>query len=290
MRGLDIMTGIGTAANRAWVDAPLDLARAITDPLESGGLAVAYQPQVDLVTGQLVGVEALARWNHPVRGSVAPKAFIPVAERAGLIHGLGRWVLRRAVEDLAAWERVAPQAAALRLGVNIACCQLRPGLAADVQQICSDASIDPARLTLEITETMRLDLEQACDALQALRALGVQLALDDFGTGYATLGHLHQIAVDQLKLDRSFVAAPHGPACDAVVQAVCMLADALSLELVAEGVETPAEHHRLLDFGCRTAQGFLYARPMPPAQLLDLLAARDVIPAPVGTRVAEWAS
>lgn len=290
MRHLDVMPGAGGTPQPTWSDGAADLARAIHHPHESGGLTLAYQPQVDLESGQLIGVEALARWSHPTRGPVSPNIFVPMAERFGLIDFLGRWVLRRAVHDLTSWERVHPQAGGLRLAVNVACSQLRPGLAVDIQRITSRAALDPARLTLELTETLPLDPAQANPTLRGLRALGVRLSMDDFGTGYATFAHLRQIPVDQLKLDRTFVMAPHGPACDAIVSAIRMLAEELHLELIAEGVETSAEHDRLLKLGCRAGQGFLYARPMPSADLLALLAHDGLVQSPIGGGVHERAS
>lgn len=246
------------------------LTYALNDP-DARGLAVAYQPQIDLASGTVLGVEALARWTHPRRGPVPPSEFVPLAERAGLIEPLGRWVLHRAIQDLHAWQRADICDPGLYMSVNVASQQITPQLVADVLDACHETGLDPRRLILEITETSHLDADRVHPTLTQLRRHGVGLALDDFGTGYGTFDHLRLLPIDTVKLDRCFVTAPHGPACDAVVRALLALSHDLGLHLIAEGIETPAEQRRLLQFGYQTGQGYLFGRPMAAADLGVLL-------------------
>lgn len=251
------------------------LAHTLAAPEGNAGLTLAYQPQVDLASGDIVGLEALARWTHPQQGPVPPSTFIPLAEQTGLIAPLGRWALTQAVADLSAWSHALPESVALGMAVNVSPRELLPGLVRAVDCLCARADLDPARLTLEITETSRLDPAAARQTLARLQRLGVRTALDDFGVGYSTLEHL-QLPVDVVKLDRTFVTAPHTTASDAVVQAVRMLADELGLQVIAEGVETPTERARLLQLGITTGQGYLFYRPVPAGHITDLLTVSEL--------------
>lgn len=253
-----------------------DLARALAAAEGRGGLALAYQPQVDLVSGHVLAVEALARWTHPQRGPVPPSLFIPLAEETGLIETLGRWVLAHAVLELSTWRQTVPGTGELGMAVNVSARELTPGLVRAVDAVCVEADLDPAYLTLEVTETCQLDPRIADQTLAGLQQLGVRIALDDFGTGYSTLAHLQHLPVEVLKLDRTFVMAPHTPAKNAVVLAIRVLADELGLEVVAEGIETPAERVRLVQLGFTTGQGYLFSRPVPPDQITALLTAREL--------------
>lgn len=246
------------------------LTHAVSDP-DARGLAVAYQPQIDLASGTILGVEALARWTHPRRGPVPPSEFIPLAERAGLIEPLGRWVLHRAMQDLHSWQLGNVCGPGLYMSVNVASEQITPQLVPDVLDACHQTGLDPHRLILEITETGHLDADRVHPTLTQLRRHGVGLALDDFGTGYGTFDHLRLLPIDTVKLDRCFVTAPHGPACDAVVRALLALSHDLGLHVIAEGIETPDELRRLLQFGYQTGQGYLFGRPMAAADLGMLL-------------------
>lgn len=248
-----------------------DLRRALDAASDGRELGVVYQPQVDLLTRRIVGVEALVRWDHPLLGPLGPASFVPVAERSGLVDPLGRWVLGQALHDLRRWQRLSSEPLSIELSVNVAAGQLTRRLVTDVDQACAGAGVDPSSLILEITETTRIEPRAVHEPLRLLRAMGVRVALDDFGTGWSPLSHLHQLPVDVLKLDRTFVTAPHARSADAIVRAMTALADELGLHVIAEGIETPAEHARLVRFGCETGQGYLFARPMAPADVAILL-------------------
>jgi diguanylate cyclase (GGDEF)-like protein len=244
-------------------------------------LRLAYQPVFDLVTGLMSGAEALVRWQHPVRGLVSPADFIPVAERSGLIVPLGSWVLREACEQLAKWHAEYGAAAIRSINVNVAARQLREsGFVDEVAAVLSDTGLIPANLVLEVTESSVLDGRQVRETLQALHELGVRLALDDFGTGQSSLSLLRAFPVDVLKLDKSFVDG----ICDgedrgrlAVAAAVAQLAEYLDLYAVAEGIETAAQAERLREMGYRLGQGYFMAKPLPPAEMAELMI-RTVLP------------
>ena len=244
-------------------------------------LYLAYQPVFDIVTGGMSGAEALVRWRHPVRGNVSPADFIPVAERSGLIVPLGSWVLREACEQLAEWHAEYGPAAIRSINVNVAARQLRDsGFVDEVAVVLSDTGLIPANLVLEVTESSVLDGRQVRETLQSLHELGVRLALDDFGTGQSSLSLLRAFPVDVLKLDKSFVDG----ICDgedrgrlAVAAAVAQLAEYLDLYAVAEGIETAAQLERLRAMGYRLGQGYFMAKPLPPAEMAELMA-RTVLP------------
>ncbi|WP_433293887.1 putative bifunctional diguanylate cyclase/phosphodiesterase [Actinoplanes sp. CA-030573] len=234
---------------------------------------VHYQPVVDLPTQRITGVEALVRWRHPERGLLAPQHFIHTAEESGLIVPLGRWVLRQACEQLARWQREAPEAPDLKMSVNLSARQFQhEGLVADVRAAIADAGVDAARITLEITESMLLqDIDSAAETLHALRRIGVRLAIDDFGTGYSSLNYLKRLPVDILKIDRAFVTEVATDAEDkALVDAVVNLGQALRLETVAEGIETDDQWEMLRRLGCDFGQGYLFGRPVE-AESIDAL-------------------
>jgi diguanylate cyclase len=226
-----------------------------------------YQPIVALDRGELTGVEALIRWAHPVRGVLAPIDFIPLAERTGLIVPLGRWVIRQACRQMAAWSAEHGTAAPGVMNVNVSACELRePGFAAHVASVLAETGVVPDRLALEITETAALELGESMPNLRALRDVGVRIALDDFGTGHSTLTLLHTCPVDQIKLDRSFTQA--APSTEPAIAAVVIhLAQALGLHVVAEGVETQQQADRLRRLGYEVAQGYFFARPTAPAAI-----------------------
>jgi diguanylate cyclase len=256
-----------TVADTASVGAQLQ--RALTD----GQLFLEYQPIVNLTDGHLRGVEALVRWNHPTRGLIPPADFIPAAERTGLIVPLGDWVLREACRQLAAWTHDHGPDAPGILNVNVTARQLSdPGFADRVAATLHDTGVPAHRLTLEITETTAVELGDAVTTLHTLRATGVRIALDDFGTGRSTLTLLHELPVDQLKLDRSFTQGTTSGQRDTMPAAVIALARAVDLDIVAEGVETADQAQRLTDLGYAHAQGFHFARPLPADRLTTLIA------------------
>jgi diguanylate cyclase (GGDEF)-like protein/PAS domain S-box-containing protein len=259
-----------------------ELARAV----ERGEFTVHYQPTVELATGRLAGVEALVRWQHPERGLVPPLDFIPLAEQTGLIVPIGRFVLREACRQMSAWHRdYSSTRPPMTISVNLSARELdEPGLVGWVREALDEAQLDPAHLVLEITESLLLvDLPTTVGTLLELRALGVRLAVDDFGTGYSSLSYLENLPVDILKIDKSFVdriadLAPGSPAADdggaqrsVMVSAISQLGHALSLTMVAEGIEAPEQVSTLRGLDCQFGQGYYFARPLPADALAELL-------------------
>jgi diguanylate cyclase (GGDEF)-like protein len=242
----------------------LELEQELHFALERNELRLVYQPVFDTLTGEVLGAEALLRWDSPT-GPISPAEFIPIAEETGLVMPIGDWVLRTACRQAAAWRQQFGRG--LPVSVNLAARQLtRPGLAAQVLVALGEAGADPADLVLEITEHGVLeDFAAAFRHLQEVRALGVRVAVDDFGTGWSSLSYLQRLPVDQLKIDRSFVATlgVEGPSM-AIVGSLVSLAHGLGLTVVAEGVETDEQLAELRRLGCDSAQGFLLARPAPP--------------------------
>jgi diguanylate cyclase (GGDEF)-like protein/PAS domain S-box-containing protein len=252
----------------------LKLESELRRAIETGELRVEYQPYFRLSDGRPAGVEALVRWQHPDRGLVAPGDFIPVAEESGLIVPLGEWVLRRALDDLAAWRREHDWATGLRMTVNVSARQVHEReLAATVAAALEESGIPAGLLGIEITEGLLLDQQRAPQgALSALKRLGVRLLLDDFGTGYSSLSYLSRFPVDVLKVDRSFVRdLGSAMESDPIVTAIVALARGLRLDVIAEGIETEKQADRLREIGCDYGQGFLMARPMPADQLVQRL-------------------
>jgi diguanylate cyclase (GGDEF)-like protein len=232
--------------------------------LERDEFVLHYQPKVNLVTGKLTGAEALIRWNDPVSGLTLPGRFIHVLEETGLIHDVGRWVLRKAIEDHQRWRNDGLPT--VRIAVNVSPLQLRnKNLVAEIQQAVSVAADAAAGLQLEITESLIMqDVNNSIVSLLAIRALGVTIAIDDFGTGFSSLSYLAKLPVDTLKIDRSFVvemvSATGGLT---LVSVIINLAHALKLNTVAEGVETEEQLRQLRLLGCDEMQGYLFGRPVP---------------------------
>ncbi len=246
------------------LDIEADLRRAI----DNEELTLVFQPVVGLAERQLVGAEALVRWTHPARGIIAPSTFIPIAEEAGLVVPLGRWVLRQACRQARHWLDATGQR--VHVGVNISARHVHdPSLLDDVRTALQEAGIPPDQLLLEITESVLMrDSEDAQRVLAALKSLGVTLALDDFGTGYSSLSYLQRFPIDVLKIDRSFVAPMVAPAYDPrLVRAIIAMGESLGMRIVAEGIETPAQLEALRALGCRMGQGYLFAHPMTGEQL-----------------------
>ena len=246
-----------------------DLARA----LERHELVVHYQPSVALDGWRPEGVEALLRWNHRDLGMVPPVAFIPIAEQNGLIVPIGRWVLEQACHQAVAWRSELPAEQALTMSVNVSGGQLNhESLVGDVRSILNDSGLDPAGLILEVTESVLMnDIELVIGRLKELKELGVSIAIDDFGTGYSSLAYLRQLPIDILKIDKTFVdaASAGDPGGDAIMQAILDLSEGMHLRTIAEGIEDVGQARHLRQIGCQSAQGFLFARPMPPAQALE---------------------
>jgi diguanylate cyclase (GGDEF)-like protein len=246
--------------------------REIALALTARAFDVHYQPIVKAEGGAIVGVEALVRWNHPTRGFVAPSVFIPVAEEAGLMDRLGEFVLRRAIADAARWP-------GLYVSVNVSPVQMRDRAFVDlVDEVLTENDFEPARLVLEMTETVLVDdPEEATARLLELRALGVGLALDDFGSGYSSLSYLQKLPFDKLKIDRSFVASLEQSAnAGVIIQAIVTLGRALQMSVVIEGVETEDQRILLRLAGCSEMQGYLFAKPSPREEI-DRTLQREIL-------------
>jgi diguanylate cyclase (GGDEF)-like protein len=254
--------------------ARLQITSELRRAIDRDELRVVYQPVVSLPEGKVVGVEALVRWEHPDRGLVPPAGFVAVAEDTGLIVPIGRWVLREACRQMAAWQRANPAYGELYAAVNLSPRQATRGdLPLVVGEALSDSGLDPSCLHLEITESVLMEeADVPAQTLQAFKSIGVGLVLDDFGTGYSSLAYLRRFPIDRLKVDRAFVAglgdSPHD---NAIVEAILRMGDTLGVEVIAEGVETEAQAQTLVDLGCRFAQGYLYARPLSAAEVVELL-------------------
>ncbi|CAN5766906.1 hypothetical protein BH24ACT4_BH24ACT4_13910 [soil metagenome] len=255
----------------------LELETALRRALDRHEMRVAYQPQYDLRTGRLDGVEALLRWEHPERGILLPGEFLHIAEETGLIVPIGNWITAKACRAAARLQGLPPSAAAMVMSVNLSARQLAaPRLTDDVAALLSAAGLPPESLMLEITETVLMDVDTSGEALTRLHELGVGIAVDDFGTGWSSLRYLRDFPVDILTVDRSFVAGLGRAAEDeAIVAAVVEMAHALGLRAVAEGVEDETRLDRLRALGCDSAQGWLLGRPMAEADLLELVASEE---------------
>ncbi|HSG21352.1 MAG TPA: EAL domain-containing protein, partial [Azonexus sp.] len=246
-----------------------DLRRA----LEHQELRLHYQPQVDLISGQIVGLEALVRWQHPERGLIPPSEFIPLAEESGLIVRLGDWVLREACRQIKEWSDagIAPRQTA----VNVSAIQLSRGqLVESVKDALATTGIDPEQLELEITESsIMVDREQSLKSLADLKALGVRISIDDFGTGYSSLAYLQQLEAHKLKVDISFVRDITTNSGNAlIVKAIIALGHSLGLEVIAEGVEEAGQARYLRSLRCDVMQGYLISRPMPAETVAGFMA------------------
>jgi diguanylate cyclase (GGDEF)-like protein/PAS domain S-box-containing protein len=258
-----------TQRTRVRAQLALELRRA----MERNEFALVYQPKIDLATGQACGAEALLRWNHPERGVVGPAEFVPVLEETGLIVPVGEWVVRRACEDVKAWQSEGLNV--LPVAVNLSARQFRQQhLDARIRSLVRSAGVDPRLIELEITESQLMqDPDHAIRVMNALRDAGIRMAIDDFGTGYSSLAYLTRFPVAALKIDRSFVAgALSDAAAAAIVRTIIEMAHTLSFTVVAEGVETDGQMAFLRQFGCEQGQGFLFARPMGAAQFSALIA------------------
>jgi EAL domain-containing protein (putative c-di-GMP-specific phosphodiesterase class I) len=252
-------------ALRDTMAARLQIEQALRDGIVRGQLFLVYQPKLELSGGRVVGLEALVRWRHPARGIVSPAEFVPVAEKTDLIVELGAWVLEAACAQMARWRS---QGLSLPVSINVSTRHFAHGtLVAAVEDALLRHRLPAELLELEITEgAMMSDVEQAQQQLLELDALGVAVSIDDFGTGYSSLALLPRLRVDALKIDRSFLASIEREDGESVYRAVLAMAEGLGLRTIAEGVETDAQAAFLRDAGCSQAQGFLFARPLPPEQ------------------------
>ena len=248
------------------------LEQALREPAILSQLEVVFQPQVDVRSRRLTGVEALLRWNHPVQGILYPVEFVGVSGRCGAIVDIGRWVLHESCRHGAAWLRA--NLPPLTVSVNVSPVQFRmDDILGLVTEVLAATGLPPSLLELEITETgIMQDMHEAVQTLQALHRLGVGIAIDDFGTGHSSLSYLRRLPVDRLKIDRSFVLdVTSDEEAATVVRAIVQLAYNLHLEVVAEGVETQAHDDFVRNIGCTYAQGFFYGKPMKAAEMASLM-------------------
>jgi diguanylate cyclase len=252
-----------------------DEAADLRAALAGGQLRLHYQPIVRLDTAEIVGAEALVRWQHPERGLLGPFEFLPLAQRCGLIADIGEWVLHAATSQLAGWQRALPPDRWPFLSVNVSPLQLTDDrLLAAVPAALSGSGVAAGSLVLEITEDTVLDLAAAAPRLRRLTEMGVRIALDDFGAGYSALHYLTQVPVALLKIDRSLIVDLPGATTEAILGMLTGLCGAIHADPVAEGIETAAAAAHLLRLGCRYGQGFHFSRPVPAAELAALLAAQ----------------
>ncbi len=248
----------------------MDLRRAI----ESDQLELYYQPIVSLRNGQIKGLEALARWNHPELGQISPLEFIPVAEETGLIVPLGSWVLKEACAKLSELQRMYPTTAGLTMNVNISGTQFsRPGFVEEVEDILATTGVRPGTVKLELTESVIMaDAEKAVKVINDLKERGVSVVIDDFGTGYSSLAYLQRFPVHCLKVDRSFVLKMDDTRENReIVKTIIKMAHSLGLEVVAEGVEQQSQLAILAGLNCENGQGFLFSKPLDAAEIDELL-------------------
>jgi EAL domain-containing protein (putative c-di-GMP-specific phosphodiesterase class I) len=256
----------------------LELRSDLQHALTQDQLELHYQPVVRLAGRDILGVEALVRWNHPNRGTIPPIQFIPVAEETGLIIPMGRWILETACREGVRLQQLFPRTEALTMSVNLSVRQLQSEtLVGDVRKALATTGFPAASLVLEITESLMLsDTDFAMQQLHELKSLGIRLAMDDFGTGYSSLSYLSRFPVDILKMDRSFVGSDDN---EALTSAIIALGTSLSLEVVAEGIELPEQATSLEELGCELGQGFLFAKPMNSTALAEFLGTADAAPA-----------
>jgi len=259
----------------AYATERLRLERQLRRSLGGEGLSLDYQPQVDAATGRLLGAEALARWSSAELGPVSPARFIPIAEETGIIVDLGEWVLREACRQLAAWDRQGFRLP--KLSVNVSVRQVeRPEIVERLGAILGETGIAAERLELEITESVIMAADDTLEVLESLRRRGIRLSVDDFGTGYSSLSYLKMLPIARLKIDRAFVAGiGRSPGDEAIIRTVVTLARSLGLDLIAEGVETPAQADFLARAGCAAFQGYLHGRPLPPEAFREAWASRN---------------
>lgn len=253
----------------------IELGDELRTALEKDALTLYYQPRINLETGRIVSLEALARWQHPTKGWIPPSTFIPLAEELGLIRQLGAQMLDKACAQVKTWEKAN---LAYRVAVNLSVEQLKiPTIVEDVSSTLRRHDLDAKLLELEITESAAMiDIEESIAKLQQFRDMGVKLAIDDFGTAYSSLAYLNRLPVDTLKIDRSFIKdmavdGVTGSNGEAIVQTILALGKSLTLSVVAEGIETKMQYRALRRFGCDEAQGNLFAAPLNATAIEPLL-------------------
>jgi predicted signal transduction protein with EAL and GGDEF domain len=270
----------GRVARPVWFDAGMERAliaqgeieQGIRYGLDHGQFLPYFEPQVDLATGEIVGFEVLARWNHALSGIIGPDVFIPVAEEIGVIGRLSEQVITEALTQAASWD------AQIKISVNISPSQFADSwLAQRIVRILTETGFPADRLVVEITESsLFTDLDLARSLVMSLKNQGIRLALDDFGTGFSSLSSLRSLPFDMIKIDRSFVTNLHdNKESIAIIRAVTTLAGALSVPVCVEGIECEAAHEAVVTLGCGVGQGWYFGKPMPAESARELLAARS---------------
>ncbi|MBW4517487.1 MAG: EAL domain-containing protein [Timaviella obliquedivisa GSE-PSE-MK23-08B] len=237
-------------------------------------LALYYQPIVELATGNIVGVEALIRWHHPIQGLIPPDRFIPIAEETGFILKLGHWALREACGHLRYWQDQCIVASSFSVSVNVSACQFaQPDFVKQLDEILAETQLAPQCLKLEITETVIMqDIPLVADNISNLQERSIQLSIDDFGTGYSSLSYLHSFSVENLKIDRSFINRLHKKKSNfGLVTAIVQIGKAMKMNLIAEGIETSEQLAHLKFLGCQFGQGYLFSKPLPSEEMIVLL-------------------
>jgi EAL domain-containing protein (putative c-di-GMP-specific phosphodiesterase class I) len=266
--------GVRRACAAATVEKNWPSQADLRQALDLGQFVLYYQPEVDLTTRKIVGLEALIRWVHPERGMIPPMDFIPLAEESGLILPIGDWVISEACNQIQKWCLEDISNVSLRIGVNLSARQFaRVGLADYVESLLVQSGISSRQLGLEMTESSLIpSMRTALDVLGGLRRLGVSLLMDDFGTGYSSLSYLHSFPFDVLKIDRSFVTRmTEGDQPLQIVRTIIELARVMGMDVVAEGIETCEQYRLLREMKCRFGQGYLFARPMTIEAITKLL-------------------
>jgi EAL domain-containing protein (putative c-di-GMP-specific phosphodiesterase class I) len=255
----------------------LSMEMSLRGALQRNEFTLHYQPQVRTDGGEIVGLEALIRWQHPSRGILSPGNFIPLAEETGLILPIGRWVLQEGCNQMKAWQEQYPTDPPLTISINISGKQLaQTDFYDQVTQALEESRLDPHSLKLEITESAIMEnLDFAIDIFNQLRKLGVHVQIDDFGIGYSSLSYLSHFPIDALKIDRSFVRNMNEDnTCSKIVQTIIMLAHGLEIGVIAEGVEVAEQWEEVKSLGCEHAQGYYISRPCPKGEIEKLLGER----------------
>jgi diguanylate cyclase (GGDEF)-like protein len=251
----------------------LELESELRTAINNGELRLHYQPIIDMKTGQVVQVEALVRWQHPIKGLLAPGKFIAFAEASGLIVPLGLWVLENACCEAGKWRIERPDTPPMVLCVNLSTLQFnQDNLVSEILRILQVSGLPPNLLKLEITESLMMDSTGAIDKLNEIRSLGVKIAIDDFGTGYSSMSYLGRFPIDSLKIDQSFISNLNKTSdAMAIVEAMIMLGKALGMRVTCEGIETEFQHKQLKELGCDFGQGYHYSRPVPLSDLCRVI-------------------
>ncbi|KAA0546666.1 EAL domain-containing protein [Bacillus sp. BGMRC 2118] len=249
----------------------IEMQKSLRHAVEKGEFTLYYQPQIDVLTHEVVGVEALIRWYHPIKGFISPLEFIPIAEETGLIQEIGEWVLRAACEQYSRWKEEGYH---IPISVNLSAKQFKQvNLSGMIQSIIEETNMDPSSLTIEITESTSMeDVQFTISLLEELQKKGIEISIDDFGTGYSSLSYLQKLPVNCLKIDRSFIQGIESRTSGiALVKTIIDLAENLNFSVIAEGVETIEQRDILSNLGCHKVQGFVYSKPVMAGEIISLV-------------------